>query len=50
MKFGDTGLDDLLNKLLSVLDQDGRWHARFTRWAFVQTCRAHKTAMLLTLG
>jgi hypothetical protein len=49
MKPGDSGLDDLLNEALYVLDRDGGRLARVVRWVFVRAYRALKTAMLLVL-
>jgi hypothetical protein len=50
MRLGDTGLDDLLNESLYVLDQDGRRLARFLRWLFVLAYRGLNGAMLLSLS
>ncbi len=49
MKLGDTGLDDLLNELLYVIDQDGGRLARAVRWLFVPAYRVLKGIMMVAL-
>jgi hypothetical protein len=49
MKLRDSGLDDLLNELLYVLDQDGGPLARAVRWLLVRTYRLLRNGILMVL-